>query len=277
MARPLWKGAISFGLVNVPVELVPAVSHQEIRFHELHDKDQTRLRQRMICPKDDEEVTGEHTVRGYEIAPDQYVLLKPGEIEALAPESSRALVISDFVPLAQIDPVYYERPYYLRPGAGAERAYRLLVEAMTAAGRVGIAKFVMHRREYLAALRPVGELLCLEIMRFADEVLPAAKIEAPAAKVPEKERAVAEQLIAALASDFEPARYKDEYRDQVRDLLAKKAKGKVIAPPAPPEEEPGEVIDLLAALEASVSQARQAKERSAKPHEQTGTRHRRRA
>jgi DNA end-binding protein Ku len=256
MARPLWKGALSFGLVSVPVELVSAVRRQEIRFHELHDKDHMRLRQRMVCPADGEEVTGEHTVRGYEIAPDQYVLLEPGEVEALAPESSPNMVISDFVPLEQVDPIYFDRPYYLRPGSGAERTYRLLAEAMAEAGRAGIAKLIMHRREYLVALRPVGEVLQLEILRFADEILAAELPEAPKQGISDKERRVAEQLISALAADFDPSAYHDEYRKRVHELLEKKAKGEVVTPPAPAVEEEGEVIDLLSALEASLSQAR---------------------
>lgn len=260
MARPLWKGAISFGLVNVPVELIPAVKRQEIRFHQLHDQDHMRLRQRMVCPAEGEEVTEEHTVRGYEIAPDQYVLLEAGEVEKLAPESSSAMVISDFVPAEQIDPVYYDRPYYLRPGKGAERSYRLLVEALAEAGRVGIAKFVMHRREYLVALRPVGARLQLEVMRFADEILPAEEPEAPQQEITARERKVAEQLIAALAADFDPSQYHDEYREQVRDLLERKAQGEVVTPPVlPTVEEEGEVIDLLAALENSLKQARERK------------------
>jgi DNA end-binding protein Ku len=259
MARPIWTGTISFGLVNIPVKLITAVKSTEIRFHQLHEKDGVRLRQRLICPADDEEVARDDIVKGYEIAPDQYVIVNPDELDALAPESSKALDITDFVDLDSIDPIYYDRPYYLLPGENAAKPYSLLVQAMEKAKKVGIAKFVMRQKEYLAALRPVEGAICLEIMHFAGEVIPAKKLEGvpEKAKVDERQLKVANQLIEALAGDFEPEKYRDEYRDKVEHMLEEKAKGHEVVTPPQVETKPTKAVDLLAALEESLKTARE--------------------
>ena len=257
MPRAIWTGNISFGLVNIPVRLVTAVREHEIRFHQLHGKDGVRLRQRLICPADDVEVDRKDVVKGFEIAPDQFVVVEEGELEKFIPESTRSIDISDFVDMAEIDPVYYDRPYYLLPEESAARAYHLLVKAMQKAKKVGIAKFVMREKEYLAALRPVGDALCLEIMRFADEVVPASDLEGVPGdlKIDEKHLKVADQLIEALAGEFDPAKYKDEYQEQVKELLQKKAKGKKIVTPEAVEIAPTKATDLLKALEESLKAA----------------------
>jgi DNA end-binding protein Ku len=259
MARPIWTGTISFGLVNIPVKLITAVKSVDIRFHQLHEKDGVRLRQRLICPADDKEVSGDDIVKGYEIAPDQYVIVDPDELDALAPESSKALDITDFVDLDSIDPIYYDRPYYLLPGENAAKPYSLLVQAMEKAKKVGIAKFVMRQKQYLAALRPVEGAISLEIMHFADEVTPAGKLEGipGEAKVDERQLKVANQLIEALAGDFEPEKYKDEYRAKVEHMLKEKAKGHEIVTPPQVETKPTKAVDLLAALEESLKTARE--------------------
>jgi len=259
MARAIWTGSISFGLVNIPVRLVTAIRSVDIRFHQLHGKDGVRLRQRLVCPADEVEVDRDHIVKGYEIAPDQYVIVEDEELDALAPEATRSLDISDFVSLEQIDPVYYDRPYYLLPEEGAVRAYALLVEAMTQAKKVGIGKFVMRQKEYLTALRPVGRALCLEIMHFAAEVTRAEDLEGVPArqKTDAKQLQIASQLIESLSSDFDPGKYHDEYREQVEKMLQDKAQGHEIVTPPEVEITPTRSVDLLQALEESLKAAKE--------------------
>lgn len=257
--RSIWTGTISFGLVNIPVRLVTAVRRVEISFHQLHKTDGIRLRQKLVCPADQEEVSRDDIVKGYEIAPDQYVIVEKDELDAFVPESSRNMDITDFVALEEIDPIYYDRPYYLLPGDNAERPYHLLVRAMEQAGKVGIAKFVMRQKEYLAALRPVQGAICLEIMHFAEEVVPIEDLGVPGEmEIEERQLKVANQLIEALAAEFEPDKYHDEYTEQVRELLERKAEGEVItAPPVAEGAQPTEPVDLLAALEESLRTARE--------------------
>ena len=261
MPRALWSGAISFGLVSIPVKLFGAVRDRGVHFHLLHAADGMRLRQKLECPADGEEVTPDDIVKGYEINPDQYVIVHSDELDSLAPKASRAIEILDFVNLAEIDPVYYQHPYFLVPEEQAARPYSLLVRAMGDSGKTGIGKFVMRNKEYLAALRPVGGLICLQTMHFADEVVGAAEAaELPGQQEPsERELSIAMQLIDALASPFEPEKYHDEYRESVMELVESKAEGQeIVVPPA--VEEPGKVIDLMSALEQSLARARDKKE-----------------
>ena len=206
MARSIWSGAVSFGMVNIPVKLYTAVREERVAFHLLHDQDKVRLKQKMVCPEDGKEVHREHMVKGYEISPDRYVVVGDAELEAAAPKSSRVIEIHDFVALAEIDPVYFDRPYYLVPQAHAEKAYKLLVDAMAKTGKVGIAKFTMRSKEYLAALRPSDGVIVLETMHFDAEVTPAKEIEdAPRdVKVDARELGMAEKLIESLSTAFKP-------------------------------------------------------------------------
>jgi|BarGraNGADG00212_2_1021979.scaffolds.fasta_scaffold02367_9 DNA end-binding protein Ku len=261
MARAIWSGAISFGLVNIPVKLFSAVRDTNIHFHMLHGKDGVRVRQQLVCPLDDEEVERDEVVKGYEVNPDQYVVVSSEELEDLAPKASRTIEILDFVGLSEIDPLYYQHPYYLVPDEQAGKAYGLLVSSMKDSKRVGIGKFVMRGKEYLGALRPVGEVLVLETMHFADEVVALSDLdeEMPEAAEPsEREMKLAGQLIDTLAASFDPAQYRDDYRESVMDLINAKAEGKEYVMP-PPVEEEGKVIDLMAALEKSLSRARDGK------------------
>lgn len=257
MARAIWSGAISFGLVNIPVKLYGAVTDRNVHFHMLHEKDNVRVRQRLWCPADDDEVTLDDIVKGYEISPDQYVVVKPDELEELAPKASRMIEILDFVDITEIDPIYYQHPYYLLPDEQGARAYVLLLRAMKDAGKVGIGKFVMRDKEYLAALRPLGDVVCLETMHFADEVIQADSIEPlpQVGEARERELQMAQQLIDSLSDSFEPEKYHNDYRESVMELVEAKAEGQEYAMPAAAEE-PGKVIDLMAALEASVKSAR---------------------
>src|SRR3954470_10396293 len=258
MPRSIWTGAISFGLVNVPVKLYSAVSKKTVRFHQLHEKDGVRIQQKRMCPADGEEVSYDQIVKGYEITPDQYVVVTPDELEAIEPRKTKTIDIEDFVELEDIDPIFYDHPYYLLPGTGAEKPYKLLVTAMEEASKVAIARVVIRQKEQLVAIRPTGDLLTMETMNFADEVIPHDNFdEAPGADVDTNKREVdmAKQLIDSLSAEFDPSKYKDTYRERVLELIKSKAEGKQIA--VQPTEEPQQVPDLMAALEASVNAARQ--------------------
>src|SRR3954471_4879171 len=261
MPRSIWSGAISFGLVNVPVKLYSAVSKKTVRFHQLHDKDGVRIQQKRVCPADDEEVAYDHIVKGYEITPDQYVIVEPAELEAIEPRKTKTIDIEDFVDLDEIDPLYYDHPYYLMPGTGAAKPYTLLVTAMEESQKVGIARVVIRQKEQLVAIRPTDGVLAMSTMNFADEVVGPDKFDdAPGDEVDTSEREVdmAKQLIESLSTGWEPDKYRDTYRDRVLELIEQKAEGKEIA--VQPAEEPQPVPDLMAALEASVKAARQEKD-----------------
>src|SRR5947209_8644458 len=211
MARPIWSGSISFGLVNVPVKLYSATSPKEVRFHMLHDKDGGRIHQKRVCSVEDEEVPWEHIVKGYEISKGRYVTVTRDELEALSPRKSQSIEIEDFVELAQIDPIYYETTYYLVPDKGANKPYALLVEAMKRTHKVGIARFVLRTKQYLAAVRPLEHALAISTMLYADEVVSQDELEAlphAHAKPGERELKMAEQLIGSLAADFDAKKYK---------------------------------------------------------------------
>jgi DNA end-binding protein Ku len=256
MARPIWSGAISFGLVNVPVKLYSAISRKTVRFHQLNGETGHRIQQKRVDSGTGEEVAYEDIVKGYELTRDRYVLITPEELEALDPERSRTIDIEDFVDIGDIDPIYYDHPYYLVPATGAEKPYGLLLNAMREAGKVAIARVVIRSKEQLVAVRPSGDLLMMETMVFHDEIVPAGDLdelpEAGALKVSDRELAMAQQLVDSLASDFDPTKYRDEYREKVLNLIERKAEGAEIAvqPEAP---EPQAVPDLMAALEASLA------------------------
>lgn len=257
MPRSIWTGSLSFGMVNIPIKLYTAVREERIAFHLLHDQDKVRLKQQMICPDDGKEVHREHMVKGYEISPDKYVILRDEEIEAVAPKSSRVIELQDFVDLAAIDPVYFDKPYYLVPQQHAEKAYKLLVEAMEKTGKVGIAKFTMRSKEYLAALRPTDGIICLETMHFSNEVTAAKDVEgAPRdIKLDTRELNMAEKLIQGLSTDFNPAQYKDEYRERIMELIQKKSHGQSVVTQPQAAQKETRTTDLMAALEASLAKA----------------------
>ena len=261
MPRSIWSGAISFGLVNVPVKLYSAVSKKTVRFHQLHGETGTRIQQRRVDPSTGEEVTYDDIVKGYEIGKDRYVVITPDELDSLDPEKTRTIEIEDFVEESEIDPLYYDHPYYLAPATGAEKPYRLLLDAMAQAGRVAIARVVIRNKEQLVAIRPAGEALTMSTMNFADEVVSPDAIEEIAAeedgktKATQRELDMAEQLIDSLTSDFDPDKYHDTYRERVLDLIERKAAGEEIAV-APEAPEPAAVPDLMAALEASLQEAK---------------------
>jgi DNA end-binding protein Ku len=258
MPRSIWRGAISFGLVNVPVKLFSATSPKTIRFNQLHDKDHSRIRMKRVCAAEDVEVAYENIVKGYEIGPDRYVVIEPEELEALDPKKTRTIDIEDFVDLDDIDPLFYEHPYYLAPDTGAAKPYKLLLTALEESRKVAIARVVIRTKEYLTAIRPSNGVLTMVTMLFADEIVPPDTLdELPDEDVRATDREVemARQLIESLSTDFDPTKYKDEYRERVLNLIERKAQGEEIAV-QPMTEEPEEVPDLMAALEASLAQAR---------------------
>jgi DNA end-binding protein Ku len=259
VARAIWSGSISFGLLNVPVRLYSAVSKQTVRFRELREGDGSRVKHKRVAESDGKEVPYEKIVKGYEYAPDQYVVLSRDELSELEPQRSRAIEIQDFVDLDEIDPIYFEQPYYLGPDKGAERAYALLVQAMKDARKVAIARFVLRNKEHLAAIRPMDDVLTLTTMRFHDEVsspqdLDGEVFEEAKPKKPEKrELDMAKQLIESLTSDFDPDKYRDEYREELLDLLERKAEGKEVVSAPTEEPKPTKAPDLMAALEESLA------------------------
>jgi len=257
MARAIWTGSISFGLLNVPVKLYSAVSKKSVSFRELRASDSSRVRHKRVAEADGEEVDYNDIVKGYEIAPEQYVVITKDELEELDPKKTRAIEIQDFVDLDDIDPIYFDHPYYLGPDKGAERAYTLLVKAMDEAHKVAIARFVLRNRESLAAIRPMDDVLTMATMRFADEVVTPGELEDVLGEEVEapkkKELEMAKALIDSLTSDFDAAQYRDEYREELLALIESKAKGEAIAAPAGEAPKPTKAPDLMAALEESLA------------------------
>ncbi len=260
MPRSIWTGAISFGLVTVPVKLYSAINRKNVRFHQLSGKTGVRIAQKRVDPANGDEVPYEDIVKGYEIGPDRYVVIEPGELEALAPKKTKTIEIEDFVELSEIDPIFYDHPYYLAPGPGGVKPYRLLLDAMAQTGKVAIARVVIRSKEQLVALRPMGDALGMATMIFADEVLAPDGIDEIAevkdVKTTKRELEIAEQLVESLAGSFEPEKYTDTYREQVLDMIERKAQGEHIAVQPEPEDLTAPAPDLMGALKASLEAVR---------------------
>jgi DNA end-binding protein Ku len=256
MARAIWTGAISFGLVNVPVKLYSATSPKTVRFHQLSSKTGVRVKQKRVDPSTGDEVAFEDIVKGYELSPDHYVLIDPEELDALDPKATKTIDIEEFVDIAGIDPIYYDHSYYLAPTAGGAKPYRLLLDAMREAGKVAIGRVVLRSKQQLCALRPTEDVMTMSTMLFGDEVLAPDRLDeldaVSEAEASDRELKMAEQLIASLSAEFDPTRFKDEYRERVIDLIERKAAGEEIAV-QPQAEEPAAAPDLMAALEASLA------------------------
>jgi DNA end-binding protein Ku len=257
MARAIWTGSISFGLLNVPVRLYSAVARRNIGLRQIRESDGARIRQRRVVEGSDEEVPYEEIGKAYELSKDRYVPLSKDELAALAPERSRSIEVQDFVDLGEIDPMYFDSPYYLGPAEGAEKAYSLLAAAMQASGKVAIARFVFRNKEHLAAIRPAEGVLTLTTMRFADEVVPVSELEdvipEKRPKVAKKEQEMAESLIESLSTAFDPSGYRDEYREQLLSLIERKAEGKEIVAAQAEAPKATKAPDLMAALEESIA------------------------
>src|SRR5437764_132122 len=251
MPRAIWNGAISFGLVNVPVQLFSAVEPKDIHFHQFTKSGQG-TRYKRVWDKSNREVDYDDIVKGYELSKGKFVLVTPEELGAADPRQTRTIDIEDFVELSEIDPIYFESSYYLAPRNGAAHAYALLREAMERSERIAIGRFVMRTKQYLAAIRPSGNVLVLETMFFPDEIRDPKALDIPGrVKVAERERRVAEQLIDSLTVAWDPKRYEDTYREEVLSIIKKKAKGQeIVAEEAPAPDR--KVVDLFEALQSSL-------------------------
>ena len=264
MARPVWSGTISFGLVNVPVKAFTAVRDHDVHFHQLDKKSGSRIRYKKVTEKSGREVDADQIEMGFEVSSGHYVTFDKEELDALRPKSTRAIDVSDFVALEDVDPIYYERTYWLAPsGDESARAYQLLLAAMEERGRVAIGTVAMRNKQYLTAIRPLDGALAMSTMRFADEVVPRKEIdELPSrrSKPAPKELRMALQLLDSLASDWNPKQYKDTYVEELRDRIeAKEAGEEIVADEI--EERRADVIDLSEALQRSLDEARGTKRR----------------
>jgi DNA end-binding protein Ku len=272
MARPMWSGAVSFGLVTVPVKLYSATSSHTVRFNQFQVDTGERVRHKRVAEGTGEEVPYEDIVKGYEVDDGRYVMVTQEELESVEPGRSRAIEIEDFVALDEIDPIIWNKTYYLAPqeDVGAEKPYALLLEAMRSTNRVGIARFVMRGKQYLATIRPIGELLGLETMYFADEIRSTEDVDnAPVDAEPSKrELHTAEQLIESLSVEWDPTGYRDTYRERVMELIERKAEGEEIV--VEDREETPEVADLMSALRASVKETTRRRQRGKKAARASG-------
>src|SRR6266536_4784294 len=255
MPRAMWKGAISFGHVTIPVAVYPATEEKSLKFNQLHDEDMGRIRYKRVCSVDGEEVEFDHIVKGYEVEKDKYVVMTDEDFDAVPVESSRAIDILQFVELEEIDPTYFQKSYYLVPDETGLKAYTLLRRAMEEDGRVAIAKVAFREKEHLAALRFKGDIFVLETMFWPDEIR-AADFEVLDKKVQirDQEAQMAKSLIDNLTEAFKPDAFRDEYRDALLDIVEKKVSGEEIE--VVPEPEPTKVVDLMEALKASVEQTK---------------------
>ncbi|MFL5843991.1 MAG: Ku protein [Solirubrobacteraceae bacterium] len=258
MARSIWTGTISFGLVTVPVKMYSAVSRKSVRFHQLNKETGSRIAMKRTDASTGDEVDYADIVKGYELSADRYVVVEPDELEALDPAKTKTIDILDFVSLDEIDPIFYDHPYYLAPATGGAKPYKLLLEAMRETSKVGIAKVVIRQKENLVALRPMdGDVLGMATMIFADEIVDPKRIDdlPDDLEVNERELDIAKQLVDSLAGEFEPSKYTDTYREKVLALIEAKAAGEEIAV-QPQAEEAAPVPDLMAALKASLDAVR---------------------
>jgi len=248
--RSIWNGTITFGLVNVPIKLYTATESKTVHFTEVHAKDGAQIEHRRVCPKEDKEIDYDEVAKGYEVSPDRYVVLEKDEIKAAAGDRGKVVHLEHFVDSVEIDPVFYGKTYYVG-SRDADDAYRLLHEALRRSGRAGIGRFTFHDREYLVAVRALGDVLTLHTMRFHDELVSPDELDIPSGgrKPNKREVQMASRLVESLQEDFEPERYEDTYRESVLDLIKQKAAGKEIDLAA--QEEP-EHDDLEAALAASL-------------------------
>jgi DNA end-binding protein Ku len=278
MARAIWSGTISFGLLNVPVRMYSAVARRNIALREIRESDSARIKHRRVAEGTDEEVPFENIIKAYELTPGQYVPLSKDEMAALAPEKTRAIDVQDFVDIEEIDPMYFDSPYYLGPADGAEKAYSLLAAAMESSGKAAISRFVFRNKEHLSAIRANDGVLTLTTMRFHDEVVPPGELDDAfpdkKPKVAKREQQMAEQLIDSLSTEFEPDSYRDEYREQLLSLIEQKAEGKEIVAPEAEAPKETKAPDLMAALEESIAAVKDkgsasAKSKPAKPKAKT--------
>jgi len=265
MPRAIWSGSISFGLVNIAVRLYSAVSRKSVSFNQIDSHTGARIRHKRVSALDGQEVPQERIVKGYQLASGDYITISDAEMAALQPEKVRTIDIDEFVDLADIDPIYYDSAYHLAPGELAAKPYKLLVSAMEGSQKVAIGHFVMRGKQHLAALRPTEGRLLMSTMLYADEIVDPAGIDAldrlAEVTVDSREQAMAEQLIAALNADFDPAKHRDSFREELLELIERKASGDGEELVSAPAAKSDKVIDLIEALEASVAAAKKSRQR----------------
>ena len=263
MPRPVWSGTVSFGLVAIPIKLFHAVSKKGVSFNQLDDRTMSRIKLKKVSADTGEEVPDEHIVKGYEVTKGRYVVVDPDELEPFIPSATKSIELEEFVDLNEIDPVYFDSPYIVAPDK-TPKPYALLARAMEQAGKVALGRLVMRNKQYIAALRAVDGRLMMSTMVFADEVVPVAAVDElqglEDVQVSDKEVLMAEALVDSLSAAFEPNKYRDNYREQVLDLIERKAAGEEFELPAATTSAPA-VVDLMAALEASVKAAKNARMR----------------
>lgn len=261
MPRAIWTGAISFGLVTVPVKLYAAVQSKTVKFNQLDSADHSRIAMKRTNAQTGEEVPYDRIVKGFEIAPDQYVVMEKDELDSLDPKKTKTIDIEGFVELAEVDPIYFDHPYYLVPGTGGAKPYRLLCDAMAETERVGIAKVVIRSKQQLVALRPMGDVLAMSTMNFHDEIVDAGSLdEVPKAEdieAQERELKMATQLVDSLSEPWEPEKYADTYREEVLAIIERKAAGEEIAVAPAAESDEAPAPDLMSALKASLDAVRE--------------------
>jgi DNA end-binding protein Ku len=256
----MWSGTISFGLVAIPVQLVRAVEPGRVSFRMLHTKEYSPLQRRMYCPREERIVPEDEIVRGYELAPDKYILITDEELESASPERSLTIEIVGFIDLKDVDPIYYDQPYYLVPMKGGEKSYRLLAEVMRRTGKAGLAKFVLHEREYFVAIRSAGGALSVITLHYSEEILPNVAIAPRDSETPSADTSRMKKIIKEMTSDFTPDKYADTRRRRLLDLLKKKAKGKALVQAPEVEEEAAEgPPDLVAVLEESMRKGKKSR------------------
>jgi DNA end-binding protein Ku len=248
----IWSGTISFSLVAIPVRLAKAIEPGRISFRLLHSKDYSPLARRMLCPEEETMVSPDEIIRGYEIVPDKYILMTDEELESVSPERSRTIEIVEFIDMKEVDPIYYDHPYYLAPSKGGEKAYQLLVEVMRRTKKAGLAKFVLAEREYLVAVAPRDGALALTTLHYSEEILPDQDLSPTKGKIAAEEQNRIKRSIEQMIKDFDPGKYADERRKKLMDLLATKVKEKAPVEAPVVEEEEGGPADLVAALEESM-------------------------
>jgi DNA end-binding protein Ku len=258
MPRPTWKGALSFGMVSIPVKLYTATEEKDVRFNMLHEKDHSRIRQKTFCAEEEVEVSRDEIVKGYEISSGKYVIMEEEDFEKVPVNTTRVIEITDFVSLEDIDPILYQKTYYLEAEDVGMKPFALLMRALEETGRVGIAKITMRQKEQLCTLRLYENTLALETMYYSDEVRSTEELAKPSAKlkIDDREVAMAKSLIDMLTTEFDFEQYKDNYREALLSVIHAKSEGEVVEAPVP---EPAKITDLMEALRASVEEARQRK------------------
>jgi DNA end-binding protein Ku len=254
--RPIWKGSISFGLVYIPIAVYPATREEKLSFRQLRKTDLSPIKYKKVAEADMKEVPADQIVKGFEYEKGRYIVLSDEDFEKVRIESTHSIDITDFVDLGHVDPKFFYKPYFLEPQKGGEKAYSLLHKALSGTGKIGIAKVVISNREYLASVKPDGLFLVLELMHFASEVLTPEELNRPKTELNDKELKMANALIESMSSDWEPQKYRDEYRSAVMEMIEQKAKNKQlpVAPVAAPRST--KVVDLVKVLQESINRSR---------------------